>query len=123
MNARDAVQQSSDLTARCFDTLDDGRPFRILVLVDDCTGACLALVVDTSLSEQRVARELDRIIAGRGKQLRIVSDTGTRLASPRKAAALKAQEAAQEIELARLQRIGQARLAANRQVTAHLAHC
>ncbi len=32
----------------------------------------LALVVDTSLSGHRVARELDRIIAGRGKPLMIV---------------------------------------------------
>ena len=56
------------------DTLDDGRRFRILVVVDDCTRECLALVVDTSLSGQRVARELDRIIVGRGKPLMIVSD-------------------------------------------------
>jgi hypothetical protein len=56
------------------DTLDDGRRFRILVVVDDCTRECLALVVDTSLCGRRVARELDRIIAGRGKPLMIVSD-------------------------------------------------
>ncbi len=63
------------------DTLDDGRRFRILVVVDDCTRECLALVVDTSLSGRRVARELDRIIAGRGKPLMIVSDNGTELTS------------------------------------------
>ena len=63
------------------DTLDDGRRFRILVVVDDCTRECLALVVDTSLSGQRVARELDRIIAGRGKPLMIVSNNGTELTS------------------------------------------
>ncbi len=63
------------------DTLEDGRRFRILVVVDDCTRECLALVVDTSLSGQRVARELDRIIAGRGKPLMIVSDNGTELTS------------------------------------------
>ncbi len=57
------------------DTLDDGRRFRILVVVDDCTRECLALVVDTSLSGQRVARELDRIIAGRASRMMIVSDT------------------------------------------------
>lgn len=56
------------------DTLDDGRRFRILVVVDDCTRECLALVVDTSLSGRRVTRELDRIIKGRGKPLMIVSD-------------------------------------------------
>lgn len=48
-----------------FDTLDDGRRFRIPVIVNDCTRECFALVVDTSLSAQRVARERDRIIAGR----------------------------------------------------------
>ena len=32
------------------DTLDDGRRFRILVVVDDCPRECLALVVDMSLS-------------------------------------------------------------------------
>ena len=45
------------------DQLTDGRRFRILAVVDDCTRECLALVADTSLSGQRVARELDRIIA------------------------------------------------------------
>ena len=50
-------------------------------MVEDCTRECLALVVDTSLSGQRVARELDRIIAGRGKPLMIVSDNGTELTS------------------------------------------
>lgn len=63
------------------DTLDDGRRFRILVVVDDCTRECLALIVDTSLSGRRVSRELDRIIAFRGKPLMIVSDNGTELTS------------------------------------------
>ncbi|GJD32817.1 IS3 family transposase ISMex1 [Methylobacterium adhaesivum] len=63
------------------DTLNDGRCFRILVVIDDCTRECLALVVDTSLFGWRVARELDRIIAGRGKPLMIVSDNGAQLTS------------------------------------------
>ncbi|MGX1360725.1 hypothetical protein AB7M46_005782 [Bradyrhizobium elkanii] len=33
------------------DQLTDGRRFRILTVVDDCTRECLALVADTSLSE------------------------------------------------------------------------
>lgn len=45
------------------DQLVDGRHFRVLVIVDDFTRECLALVVDTSLSGQRVVRELDGIIA------------------------------------------------------------
>ena len=44
------------------DQLTDGRRFRILAIVDDCTRECLALVADTSLSGFRVARELDRLI-------------------------------------------------------------
>lgn len=43
------------------DQLTDGRRFRILTVVDDCTRECLALLADTSLSGVRVARELDRL--------------------------------------------------------------
>jgi putative transposase len=63
------------------DTLISGRRIRILAVVDDFTRECLALVVDTSLSGARVARELDAIIAGRGMPLMIVSDNGTELTS------------------------------------------
>ena len=41
------------------DTLVSGRRFRILTLVDDFTRECLGLVVDTSLTSLRVARELN----------------------------------------------------------------
>src|SRR5882757_3720542 len=37
------------------DQLTDGRRFRILTVVDDCTRECLALVADSSLSGARVA--------------------------------------------------------------------
>jgi putative transposase len=63
------------------DQLVDGRRFRILVVVDDCTRECLLLVADTSLSGTRVARELDRLMAARGKPKMIVSDNGTELTS------------------------------------------
>jgi putative transposase len=63
------------------DTLDSGRRFRILVVVDDFTRECLALVVDTSLSGIRVARELDKLIIERSRPLMIVSDNGTELTS------------------------------------------
>ena len=57
------------------DTLISGRRIRILAVVDDFTRECLALVVDTSLSGARVARELDAVIAVRGvPPLMIVSD-------------------------------------------------
>ena len=63
------------------DTLTDGRRLRILAVVDDFTRECLCLVADTSLSGKRVARELDAVIARRGKPLMVVSDNGTELTS------------------------------------------
>jgi len=63
------------------DQLGDGRRFRILAIVDDFTRECLALVADTSLSGLRVGRELDAIIAERGKPAACVSDNGTELTS------------------------------------------
>ena len=63
------------------DTLADGRRFRVLVVVDDFTGECLALVADTFLSGHRVVRELDRIIERRDRPQLIVSDNGTELTS------------------------------------------
>ena len=59
----------------------DGRRLRILVVVDDCTRECLALIADTSISGIRVARELDRLLDERGKPKTIVSDNGTELTS------------------------------------------
>lgn len=49
--------------------------------MDDHTRECLALVVDTSISGRRVARELDAIIARRGRPLTVVSDNGTEFTS------------------------------------------
>jgi putative transposase len=63
------------------DQLSDGRRFRILAILDDFTRECLALVADTSLSGLRVGRELDVIIAERGKPGACVSDNGTELTS------------------------------------------
>jgi putative transposase len=63
------------------DQLVDGRRFRILAVVDDCTRECLLLVADTSLSGARVARELNWLMAERGKPRMIVSDNGTELTS------------------------------------------
>jgi len=51
------------------DTLACGRRCRMLAVVDDFTRECIALVADTSLSGARVGRELDAIIADRGKPL------------------------------------------------------
>src|ERR1051326_8215435 len=63
------------------DQLTDGRRFRILAIVDDCTRECLALVADTSISGRRVARELDNTIRQRARPDSIVSDNGTELTS------------------------------------------
>lgn len=59
------------------DAFTDARRFRLLAVVDDHTRECLVLVADTSLSGARVVRELDMIIAARGRPVTIVSDNGT----------------------------------------------
>ena len=56
------------------DSFTDGRRFRILAIVDDFTRESLALIPDTSLSGARVARELDTLIARRGRPRACVSD-------------------------------------------------
>ena len=61
------------------DAFADGRRFRILAVVDDFTRECLTLVADTSLSGLRVARELEAVIAHRGRPAMCVSDNGTEL--------------------------------------------
>ena len=63
------------------DQMTDGRRFRILTVIDNCTRECLALVADTSLSGRRVARELDAIILRRGRPDTIISDNGTEYTS------------------------------------------
>ena len=61
--------------------MTDGRRFRILTVIDNCTRECLALVADTSLSGARVVRELDAVIRQRGRPDTIVSDNGTEYTS------------------------------------------
>ena len=69
---------SLDFVSDCF---TDGRRFRILAIVDDFTRESLALMSDTSLSGARVARELDAVIAWRGRPKSCVSDNGSELTS------------------------------------------
>ena len=63
------------------DQMTDGRRFRILTVIDNCTRECLGLVADTSLSGRRVARELDAIILRCGRPETIISDNGTEYTS------------------------------------------
>jgi len=63
------------------DQLTDGPHLRILAVVDDFTREYLALVVAPSLSGLRVEREVDAIIAERGKPAACVCDNGTELNS------------------------------------------
>lgn len=58
------------------DSFSDGRRFRTLTIVDDCTRECLALEVDIGISGQRVSEVLDRIAKARGFPKAIVSDNG-----------------------------------------------
>jgi putative transposase len=53
----------------------------VLAIVVDYTRGCLALVADTSLSGAGVARDLDTVIARRGKPRARVSDNSTELTS------------------------------------------
>ena len=61
--------------------MTDGRRFRILTVVDNCTRERLSLGVAASISGLRVARELDAIIRWRGRPKTMVSDNGTELTS------------------------------------------
>ena len=63
------------------DQFTDGHRFRVLTVVDDCSRECLTLVADTSVSGQRVARELDQLVAERGRPKMIVSDNGSEFTS------------------------------------------
>ena len=58
------------------DAFIDGRPFRILAMVDDFTQENLALIAYTSRSGSRVVKELQSLCAQRGYPITMVSDNG-----------------------------------------------
>jgi putative transposase len=59
------------------DQLASGRRIRALVVLDIYSRECLAIVVATSISGERVARELDRLIEVRGvAPQQIITDNG-----------------------------------------------
>lgn len=63
------------------DALSDGRRFRVLGVMDQCSRECLTLAADTSIGGARVVRELDALVQQYGPPLSIVSDNGTELTS------------------------------------------
>lgn len=63
------------------DQLGNGRRFRLLNVIDDFNSECLAAIPDFSLCGLRVIRELEAILAVRGKPVTIVYDNGTELTS------------------------------------------
>ena len=62
------------------DQLSDGRKFRSLTIVDDCSRESPAIEVDTSLPGKRVTRVLDRLAETRGLPDAIVVDNGPEFA-------------------------------------------
>jgi putative transposase len=63
------------------DALADGRRFRVLGIMDQCSRECLSVAADTSISGARVVCELEALVRRRGKPHVIVSDNGTELTS------------------------------------------
>lgn len=59
-----------------YDRLMNGRSFRTLNIVDDYNREVLTIVIDTSLSSRRVARELSQLFEWRGKPSTIRVDNG-----------------------------------------------
>lgn len=63
------------------DRMANGRPVRVLAVLDNFTRECLALEVDTSLPSRRVTRALAAVIADRGQPEKIRLDNGSELTS------------------------------------------
>ncbi|KCV82424.1 integrase catalytic subunit [Actibacterium atlanticum] len=63
------------------DSLSGVSRFRILNVIDDFSHECFAAVVDTSVSGERVAPELDGVAEIRDYSCMVVSDKGTKLTS------------------------------------------
>lgn len=63
------------------DSLATGRRYRTFNVIDECTRECLAIEIDFSLTGQRVARTLDRLVWCYGKPERLVLDNGPEFTS------------------------------------------
>ncbi len=62
------------------DALACGRRFRMLRVIDDYSRECLTWIVDTSLSDRRVVREITAIVERCGLPCLVVSDNGIQFA-------------------------------------------
>jgi putative transposase len=63
-----------------FDATEDGRPVKIVSIVDEHTRECLGGLVERSITADRLIDELDRIAAGRGYPAVVRRDNGPELA-------------------------------------------
>lgn len=59
-----------------FDRLSNGRCFRTLNILDDYNREVVNIIIDTSISSERVSRELGQLFEWRGKPLAIRVDNG-----------------------------------------------
>jgi putative transposase len=62
------------------DRLADGRWFRILTVVDQCTRECLCTYADRSQTGEKVVEQLKRLVSQRGIPESITSDNGSEFA-------------------------------------------
>jgi putative transposase len=61
--------------------LPDGRWIRVLTIVDQFTRECLTLLADNTLSGEKVATALDKVLLQGGTPESITVDNGTEFAS------------------------------------------
>lgn len=63
------------------DQLMDGRRFRCLTVMDDCTRECKGMLVDLSIGGERITRYLDELMGFQGRPTHTLSDNGTEFTS------------------------------------------
>ena len=63
------------------DQLMNGRLFRMLTVVDDCTRECRGILMDFSIGGRRVSRFLDQLIDIQGKPVNTLTDNDTEFTS------------------------------------------
>jgi putative transposase len=66
-----------------FDSITDGRPIKILSVVDEHTRECLGGLVERSITAERLAVELENIVADRGVAPQVLRmDNGPEMIAP-----------------------------------------